>query len=207
MPLAVNNAAACAAAGNDLLLLDASIPSMRNTCDGVWSGAGQVYVRRATETVLSTSAARPLWGSTRGLDASCSKIDLQVGPLPSQIESFTLVTGDTWYGGTSDALSFIVADANPGSATRGLLPRLNPMAAGTVITANTPTAGLTVVVGGGYAGSQHDRGHGRRRRLQLHRPGGQVRRGLRHLPLTQRCRHHGLGDGGARGGSVRGARH
>ena len=59
------------------------------------------------------------------------------------------MTGDTWYGGVSDTLSFIVADANPGSAVLGLLPRLNPMAAGTVITANTPTAGLTVVIGGG----------------------------------------------------------
>ncbi len=149
VPLAVNNASACTPPGDNLLLLDASIPSMPATCDGAWSGAGQVYVRRATETVLSTSGARPLWASIRGLEASCSKITLQVGPNPNQTAPFTLVAGDTWYGGSSDTLSFIVGDANPGSLAQGLPPRLNPMAAGTVITASTPTSGLTVTLGGG----------------------------------------------------------
>ena len=41
-----------------LLALDASIPSVPSTCDSTWSGAGKVYVRRAAETVLSTSVAR-----------------------------------------------------------------------------------------------------------------------------------------------------
>ena len=141
VPLAVNNASACTAPGNNLLLRDISIPSMPATCDSVWSGAGQVYVRRATETVLSTSGARPLWASTRGLDASCLKADLQIGPRPTQTAEFTLVAGDTWYGGRSDTLSFIVADANPGSIAQGLPPRLNPMAAGTTITATSPTTG------------------------------------------------------------------
>jgi len=135
-----------------ILGLDASIPSIRtSSCDGRWSGAGQVYVRRATETVLSTSGARPLWASTRGLSNTCtsSRITLQVGPLPTQTAFFTMVGGDTWYGGGSDTLSFIVADANPGSVPRGLLPRLNPMAAGTTISASTPTTGLTLTLGGG----------------------------------------------------------
>ncbi|MDZ7591705.1 MAG: hypothetical protein U5L05_13735 [Rubrivivax sp.] len=166
VPLAVNNSLDCAVPGNNLLLLDASIPSMPATCDGAWSGAGQVYVRRATETVLSTSAARPLWASTRGLDASCRKITLQVGPNPNQTAPFTLVAGDTWYGGKDGTLSFIAADANPGRLNPGIdptapafdrnnvanweqLPRYNPMAAGTVISASTPTAGLTVTLGGG----------------------------------------------------------
>jgi len=149
VPLEVNNASACTPPANNLLLLDASIPSMPDTCDSTWSGAGQVYVRRATETVLSTSAARPLWASTRGLDAGCSKITLQVGPNPTQTAPFTRVAGDTWYGGSSDTLSFIVGDANPGSLAQGLPPRLNPMAAGTVISASTPTSGLTVTLGGG----------------------------------------------------------
>jgi len=151
VPLAVNNSVVCAAVTNDLLALDPSIPSMPNTCDGVWSGAGQVYVRRATETVLSTSAARPLWASTRGLSATCvsSRLTMQVGPAPTQTVQFTAVAGDTWYGGASDTLSFIVADANPGSVPRGLPPRLNPMAAGTTISASTPTTGLTVTLGGG----------------------------------------------------------
>ena len=149
VPLEVDNASACAAPGNNLLLLDASIPSMPATCDGAWSGAGQVYARRATETVLSTSAARPLWASTSGLDASCQKITLQVGPNPNQTAPFTRVAGDTWYGGSSGTLSFVVGDANPGSLAQGLPPRLNPMAAGTVISASTPTTGLTVTLGGG----------------------------------------------------------
>jgi hypothetical protein len=152
VPLAINNSSACTAPGNTLLLLDPSIPSVAGTCDGVWSGAGQVYVRRAAETVLSTSVARPLWASTRGLAATCSKIVMQIGPLPSQTSApnqLTLVTGDTWYGGTSDTLSFIVGDANPGSVALSLFPRLNPMAAGTTISATTPTTGLTVTLGGG----------------------------------------------------------
>ncbi len=75
VPLAVNNSSACTAPANNLLLLNTSIPSVPGTCDGAWSGAGQVYVRRATETVLSTSTARPLWANTSGLDASCRKIE------------------------------------------------------------------------------------------------------------------------------------
>ena len=156
--LNINNSSACSAPGNPLLSLDASIPSVSiangaagDTCDGRWSGAGQVYVRRAVETVLSTSAARPLWASTRGLSNTCvsSRLTMQVGPSPTQTAVFTAVAGDTWYGGASDTLSFIVADANPGSVSRGLPPRLNPMAAGTTISASTPTTGLTVTLGGG----------------------------------------------------------
>ncbi len=151
IPLVINNTSACRAPGNGLLNLDPSIPSVPGTCDNSWSGAGQVYVRRAIETVLSTSPARPLWGSTQGLTASCSasQITLQVGPNPTQTLPFLAAGNDTWYGGTSSTLNFIVADANPGNAAQGLQPRLNPMAATSVITANTPTPGLTVSVGGG----------------------------------------------------------
>jgi hypothetical protein len=148
VPLAVNNSSACTTPANNLLLLNTSIPSVPGTCDGAWSGAGQVYVRRATETVLSTSTARPLWANTSGIDASCRKIELQIGPLPTQTAQFTQVAGDTWYGGGSGTLSFIVADANPGSIAQNLRPRLNPMAAGTVISASSPTQGVTVSVGG-----------------------------------------------------------
>jgi hypothetical protein len=149
VPLGVNNALACTAPSNNLLLLDASIPSVPGTCDSVWSGAGQVYVRRAAETVLSTSAARPLWASTSGLSVACTKISMQIGPETTDTAQFTRVAGDTWYGGASDTLSFIIADANPGSAARSLLPRLNPMAAGTTLSASTPTVGLTVLLSGG----------------------------------------------------------
>jgi hypothetical protein len=172
IPLAVNNTAACAPVTSDLLSLDASIPTVgkltgeTGTCDGKWSGAGQVYVRRAVETVFSTSAARPLWASTAGLDSTCSKINLQVGPISTALPTtFTQAAGDTWYGATSGTLNFIAADANPGRAKASslwadpttfnpltdydLFPRLNPLAAGTVVSASTPTNGLTVSVGGG----------------------------------------------------------
>jgi protocatechuate 3,4-dioxygenase beta subunit len=152
IPLAVNNRSACAAITNNLLALDPSIPSAPATCDGVWSGAGQVYVRRAVETVLSTSAARPLWGSKAGLSSSCSSnaLTLQTGPLTSQNAAFIAMGGDTWYAGSGGFnLPIIVADANPGRPALSILPRLNPMAAGTLISASTPTTGLTVQVGGG----------------------------------------------------------
>jgi hypothetical protein len=147
--LNINAGSACVAPGAALLELDPSIPSMPATCDGVWSGAGKVYVRRSAQTVLSTSAARPLWASTGGavgglgLDSSCTKVSLQVGASPTAKASFTVVGGQTWYSGGSDAglLSLIVADANP--------VRLNPMAAGTTITAATSTQGMTVNLEGG----------------------------------------------------------
>jgi len=152
VPLAINNSSLCAAlpaAYLPILGLDAGIPSVGGrTCDSRWSGTGQIYVRRATETVLSTSGARALWAGTSGLDATCRKIDMQVGNLTTQTDRFTRVAGDTWYGGRSGTLSFIAADANPGNQFLGLLPRLNPMAAGTTITAASPTAGVTVTVGG-----------------------------------------------------------
>jgi 5-hydroxyisourate hydrolase-like protein (transthyretin family) len=152
LPGGAGNNLACVSSGNALLRLDASIPSQPATCDARWSGAGQVYVRRAIETVLSTSAGRPLWGSTAGLDAGCTAraITLQTGPESSQTASYIAVGGDTWYVGSGGStMPFIVADANPGSAAISQLPRLNPMAAGTVVTATSPTQGVGVTVGGG----------------------------------------------------------
>jgi 5-hydroxyisourate hydrolase-like protein (transthyretin family) len=151
--LNISNSNACAAPGSPLLLLDASIPSVPGTCSGDWSGAGQVYVRRALETVLSTSPARPLWANTSGLSAQCTnnQIEMQVGTELNQLANFIAAGGNTWYGGagTSGTLSFIVGDANPGRMSIGQRPRLNPMAAGTTITASTPTPGLAVSVAGG----------------------------------------------------------
>jgi hypothetical protein len=133
--------------------LSSSIPSVPGTCTASWSG--RTYVRRATQTVLSTSSARPLWGNTAGLDNNCSKITLQTGPYLSDftVNNFTEVAGDTWYGGVAGSLSFLVGDANtypidyPGKAA-ALVGRLNPMAAGTVLTASA-TDGLTIRVAGG----------------------------------------------------------
>ena len=156
---AFNGTIGVTATTNALLAFDPSIPSMGSTlsgvstsCDGVWSGAGKVYVRRAAETVLSTSAARALWISKTGLDATCTSLTLQTGPLPTNNLPFTPVQGgETWYGNgpTTLTLPFIVADANtfPTPGPGGTVGRLNPMAAGTVVSA-TATTGLKVLVAG-----------------------------------------------------------
>lgn len=167
IPLGINNAAACVSSGNPLLDLDSSIPSAPGTCSGNWSGAGQVYVRRAVETVLSTSTPRPLWASVSGLEAGCSRIRVQTGPQPlgsavAPSARRATVGSDTWYSTVSDgALSFIVADANPGrlvaSPTADLtneanwvtLPRLNPMAAGSTVSAASTSVGFSVSLVGG----------------------------------------------------------
>ena len=140
IPLQVNDGSACVAPASALLALDAGIPSRPGTCDGTWSGAGQVYVRRALETVLSTSAARPLWpAGTPRLVGTGTSITMQVGADPSSTASYRLVAGDTVCGYGSGALTLLVADANP-------VPRLNPMAAGTEISASTPTSGFSTTV-------------------------------------------------------------
>ena len=157
IPLAINNAAACVTPASPLLLLNPSIPSMSranghsaDTCDNRWSGAGQVYVRRAAETVLSTSSARPLWANTSGLESGCKKLDMQIGPQASNTARFTVVSSsDTWFTDIAGpTFNLIVADANPGSLALGLLPRLNPMAAGTTISA-TGSVGIAARVAGG----------------------------------------------------------
>lgn len=169
IPLAINNSSACAAVTDALLRLDATIPSMPGTCDGTWSGAGRVYVRRAIETVLSTSGARPLWAGTNGasrfgdqigLTASCRPIRLQVTHDTAVTADFVLAGGDVWYGGSAaGTLAFYIADANPGMLDTSVFPpvyrgtkafpfpRLNPMAAGTTISASA-TRGMAVTVGG-----------------------------------------------------------
>jgi hypothetical protein len=161
--------------GEALLLgVNASIPStsvtpgFANSCDGEWSRAGLVFVRRAAETVLSTSAARPLWASVSGLEAGCRRLRLQTGPLPAGSSApapsvvRALVDGDTWYSTANDGvLYFIIGDANPGRpvdnptadltdrANWRVLPRLNPVAAGSVITAASSSRGFTPAIAGG----------------------------------------------------------
>jgi 5-hydroxyisourate hydrolase-like protein (transthyretin family) len=149
LSLGINSSSNCAVPANSRLALGVDIPSRPGTCDGSWSGAGTVYVRRATETVLSTSAARPLWASTggssgnRGLDVSCQTIALQPGSDPAVTQNYVRVAGQTWFTGSraSDFITLIVADANG--------TRLNPMAAGTTVAASTTTTGLTVTLDGG----------------------------------------------------------
>jgi hypothetical protein len=129
---------------------DLWIPVRPNTCDAIWTP--RTYVRRAIQTVLSTSEAAPLWDGTGGLDASCRQVNKQAGPSPASRVPATAVGGagrdESWYTGVDvgagkippGALFFIATDANP--------IRYNPMAAGTVVTAVSGSKGLSVTVAG-----------------------------------------------------------
>lgn len=139
-----------------LLRLDSTVPSVPNTCDNKWSGAGQVYVRRALEVVLSTSTARPLWpyGSS-SIGKASPLITLQVGRnVGDTAQFYALDEGDrVCSAGTTGAVRLIAADENPGLPNPAggytIYPRLNPMAAGTVISASTPTIGFSASLAGG----------------------------------------------------------
>ncbi|MBH9552432.1 hypothetical protein [Inhella gelatinilytica] len=139
----------CEAPGSSLLWLSTSIPSL-NTGSRC-TASMRAYVRRATQTILSTSAANPVWGTRlpQGsyVDAGSScpvPITRLTGYDGNEVPSTTTIfpTGTTkLYGqGVAGGLSFLAADANAIA--------FNPMAAGTTVTASG-TEGLTVAVVGG----------------------------------------------------------
>lgn len=139
----------------EVLQIDRSIPSQPVTCTGSW---GKSYVRRAIETILSTSAARPVWGTSTPATlyvpdlASCSPIVLTVpnndssSPAyasdgsPIKATYYPLGTGGLYNTGAAGAIGFYVSDAN-GVAW-------NPVAAGSTV-AVSATNGLAVNVAGG----------------------------------------------------------
>ncbi len=153
IPGVPSGTAACVTPTAPVLKLDKTIPSVPNTCTGL---AGQAYVRRAVETVFSTSAARPLWASKPTIQyvptgSTCPKVNLQ-DLDPADPSGNTLIGSDYYhfgvaglYGlGAEGTLSFYASDANP--------VRLNPMAAGTDISvsaSSNPPGGITVNVAGG----------------------------------------------------------
>ncbi|MEO8057732.1 MAG: Ig-like domain-containing protein [Burkholderiales bacterium] len=144
IPQTLTGAANCVNATSALLVPDRTVPTAASyagvsRCDGVW---GQAFVRRATETVLSTSSAGPLWLSVSGaspqskLDAGCSLVTLE-GDAGAPVSAYAVGAGTLRSVATSGTLSFLLSDANP--------VRLNPMAAGTTLTVTT-TSNLTVAV-------------------------------------------------------------
>lgn len=161
--LSGNTSSACTASSNTPIFgLTGYTPSVPATCDGKWTGSGQIYVRRAVETVLSTSVARPLWpGVSSRVTQANGTLPMQIGPLASQFNNYYLAGGDVICNvGSSGSFTLIAADANPGllssaaanpslASSYTVLPRLNPMPAGTTITASTPTTGFSATVGGG----------------------------------------------------------
>lgn len=127
---------------------DLWIPVRPNTCDGIWTQ--RTYVRRAIETVLSTTAAGALWDDTSGLADSCARVTKQTGSsAATRVEKAALGGGrsEAWYTGAPEnakippgSLYFFASDANP--------IRFNPMAAGTVVTATSSSKGLSVTAFG-----------------------------------------------------------
>jgi len=137
----------CVNASTTKLQLTVTTPSVTtfgglNRCDGVW---GQAYVRRAVQTVLSTSSARPLWPSAPSVTVTsgvCTTKTLKYDNA-GDTAAFYDINGAAVYAlGTaaSGTFSIVVADAND--------VRLNPMAAGTVISVSA-TTGLTATVQSG----------------------------------------------------------
>ena len=160
IPLSITGGAACTSAASSLLTLGAESPSKPSSCDSVW---GRAYVRKAAQTILATSSARPLFGfalpprSAAADLASCTAGRLVLRNPVSGFQSglvdgynaddsanntavFQMGSVQLYGVDKAGVFSFIVADANPVA--------LNPMAAGTIITVSA-TAGLTATVAGG----------------------------------------------------------
>lgn len=130
-----------------LLDLNASVPSVAAaTCDATW---GRAYVRRAIETVLSTSASRLFYGTTlpnsgkvQYPSSQCQRISVPTAPRLSAPISLYTVDGTTLYGLPVEGGTFRVqvADVNPN--------RYNPVAVGSIISVAT-TSGISASVVGG----------------------------------------------------------
>ncbi len=143
IPQTLSTTGACVNASSPLLTLDASIPSAAvvngaNRCTGTW---GQAYVRRATETVLSTSSARPLWLSVPGTleITGCTASGLVNSSLRA-VTNERFGASAVYNVAATGSLSVIASDANA--------VRLNPMAAGTTVTASSSTNITASVIGG-----------------------------------------------------------
>ena len=126
--------------------LNATVPNQPSTCDGAWSA--KTYVRRATETVLSTDAARPL-ADPANLTNSCQSESIQNAPatLAGPVTVYPLASNSTLYVGSAASGTFLVraADANT--------VRINPMAFGSIISSaaqDTTVITATTVNGSTY---------------------------------------------------------
>lgn len=146
VPLGTGDSKACVAATSPLLATDVSIPMKPGTCSQTW---GRAHVRRALQTIYSTSAAYPLWGTSwpdnavgvGGVCANSSTLTTTYVNDVAQQAVFKPVVGTQLYGMPSGAaLTLIAADANTVA--------YNPMAAGTAISV-TATDGMSVSVLGG----------------------------------------------------------
>jgi hypothetical protein len=137
---------ACQPAASALLGMDVSIPSRPSTCSQAW---GRAYVRRAVQTIFSTSSARPLWGLSRPAEAKApngtcaapiSLITHYVNDVAQRSDFMPFGAEGLYKMPAAGVLYFTAADANPVA--------YNPVSAGTAIAAKA-TDGLSVTVLGG----------------------------------------------------------
>ncbi|MDZ7814234.1 MAG: hypothetical protein U5L74_14530 [Ideonella sp.] len=134
----------CAPNNSPLLPANATIPSIGTRCDGT---LGRNFVRRATETVLSTSSptvyifrggvGTPL-GLSGTLDANCAT--RTIVSSSDDVTTSTFYAVNTGIHSATGAMTLLLADSN--------LNRLNPMPAGTEVSVSA-TDGLSVNVLGG----------------------------------------------------------
>lgn len=146
---ASSSGVACASSGASYpqFALNNTIPNQPNTCDGKWTG--KTYVRRAAETVLSSVNPNPLLPAAL-LPSNCVGRSIYAAPqtLGSAVRVFPAVLNPTIYvgaGQTGGAFQILAADDNS--------IRINPMAAGSIISA-APVSGsgitsASVAVAGG----------------------------------------------------------
>jgi len=158
--LSISGTDACRVATSPLLQLGIEAPTRvlsstgvtLNTCVAGW---GRAYVRKAIQTVFSTSEARLGWRinpDSRALSANggtCASVNLidQVGTTPYAVDDTATTVLFYLLGdganvvlanmGKTGSLAFLVADANPVA--------LNPAASGTTVSAAS-TTGLTATV-------------------------------------------------------------
>ena len=129
-----------------LLRLDATIPSVgAKTCDGAW---GRAYVRRAIETVFSTSTSRLMWYrsgageianvGTAKIDEDCQTFSV-VGDSGASTTYFLVGDGKLYNLPTQGTLKFLVSDTNTN--------RLNPMPAGTTLSVSATSGSSVSVIG------------------------------------------------------------
>lgn len=161
--LTTGGTAACREATSPLLQLGLSSPSRSRSQAGAalstcTTGWGRAYVRRAMQGVLSTSAARPMYGTA--LPANGRVPDVASCPSPiklikdidtsdhgytaadAKIERNYFPFGSVWLANMpkTSVIYLLGSDANPIA--------FNPMPAGTVVTA-VATRGLAATVDGG----------------------------------------------------------
>ena len=116
---------------------ESSVVTVPATCDGVW---GRAYVRKAVETVLSTSSSDPVWIPGFVPAQNGGSIALRTDPTAATT-NFSRVSGSSITGAPKvGSFAFLLRDNNS--------VRLNPMAAGTTVAVKA-TTGLTVAVQGG----------------------------------------------------------